>query len=346
MRAILGGTASALGLVLLGALMLAVAGWGVLALLYWDHANPTLRNGLAAAYGLVSLLLIAAFALRRWRWRAFGAFAVLFALLASCWFALEPSNDRDWVPENAVLAYATFDGERVTLHNIRNFDYRTETDFTPAYYDRTFDLQQLDAVDLYAVYWMGPAIAHVFVSFGFTDGGHVAVSIEARKERGEGYSSVKGFFRQYELYYVVGDERDLVRLRTNYRRDPPEHVHLYRVRGQPEAARRLFLEYLSRINGLKEHAQWYNSATDNCTSNIWLNSRVNPGSLPYSWKILLSGYVPEYLYENGRLDTSVPFEELQRRSEINALAQAADQAADFSRRIRVGLPLSQGGPRP
>jgi Domain of unknown function (DUF4105) len=329
---------ASVGVVLLGLLMLGMSGWGVLALRYWDHANPTLRDSLAVAFGLMGLLLVGGFALRRWRWRALGAFAVLFAVLLGSWSALEPSNDRDWVPENAVLAYASFDGDRITVHNIRNFDYRTETDFTPAYYDRTFDLKQLDAVDLYAVYWMGPAIAHVFVSFGFTDGAHLAVSIEARKERGEGYSSVQGFFRQYELYYVVGDERDLVRLRTNYRKDPPEQVHLYRLHGEPAAARGLFLEYLSRVNALKAHAQWYNSATDNCTSNIWLNSRVNPGHLPYSWKILLSGYVPEYLYENGRLDTRVPFEELQRRSEINALAQTADQAADFSQRIRAALP--------
>jgi hypothetical protein len=326
------------GLVLLGLMMLAVTGWGVLALHYWDHANPTLRDGLSVAFGVVCLLLVAGFAVRQWRWRAFGAFALLSAVLLGCWTGIEPSNDRDWVSENAVLAYATFDGDRITVHNIRNFDYRSEADFTPAYYDPTFDLKQLIAVDLYAVYWMGPAIAHTFVSFGFTDGAHVAVSIEARKERGESYSSVQGFFRQYELYYVVGDERDVVRLRTNYRKDPPEHVHLYRLHGEPEAAQRLFLEYLSKINALKEHAQWYNSATDNCTSNIWLNSRVNPGSLPYSWKILLSGYAPEYLYENGRLDTSVPFEELQRRTEINELAQAADQAADFSQRIRAGLP--------
>jgi hypothetical protein len=329
--------AAAVGLLLLGLSMLVATGWGVLALRYWDHAQPALRDSLAVAFGLAGLLLVGAFALRRWRGRAFAAFAVLFAVLLLCWRNIAPSNDRDWVPENAVLAYATFDGDLVTVHNIRNFDYRTETDFTPAYYDRTFDLRQLNAVDLYAVYWMGPAIAHVFVSFGFADGAHLAVSIEARKERGEGYSSVQGFFRQYELYYVVGDERDLVRLRTNYRKDPPEQVHLYRLHGDPAAARGLFLEYLRRINGLKEHPLWYNSASDNCTSNIWLNSRVNPGSLPYSWKILVSGYVPEYLYENGRLDTRVPFEELQRRSEINARAQAADQAADFSQRIRAGL---------
>jgi len=322
------------GLLLLGLLMLGVAGWGVLALRYWDHVNPPLRNGLAAAYAVVALVLIIALALPRWRWPAVGLFAALFALLVGCWSTIQPSNARDWVTENAVLAYATIDGDRIGLHNIRNFDYRSETDFTPAYYDRTFDLQQLNAVDLFAVYWMGPAIAHVFLSFGFSDGNHVAVSIEARRERGEGYSSAQGFFRQYELYYVVGDERDLVRLRTNYRHDPPEQVYMYRLKGTAENGRRLFLAYLREVNALKEQAQWYNSLTTNCTSNIWLHARVLPGNVPYSWKILLSGYVPEYLYEQGKLDTSVPFEELQRRAQINALAQAADQAAVFSQRIR------------
>jgi hypothetical protein len=327
------------GLVLVSLLMLGAAGWGALALLYWDHANPALRNALALAYGLISCVLVVGFALRRWRWRALGVFVALFALLVVSWSVLlKPSNDRDWQPENAVLAYASVDGDRITLHNIRNFDYRTETDFTPRYYDRTFDLRQLDAVDLFAVYWAGPAIAHVFLSFGFTDGNHVAVSIEARKERGEGYSAVRGFFRQYELYYVVADERDVVRVRTNYRHDPPEQVFLYRLQGSAESRRRLFLAYLNEINALKEHAAWYNALTSNCTNSIWFLARWLPGRVPYSWKILLSGYLPEYLYERGRLDSSVPFAELQQRANINALAQAADQAVDFSERIRVTQP--------
>jgi len=237
-----------------------------------------------------------------------------------------------------VLAYADIDGERITLHNIRNFNYRTDTDFTPAYYDRTFDLRQLDSVDMFTVYWAGPAIAHVFLSFGFTDGSHVAFSIETRREKGQAYSSIAGFFRQYTLYYVVGDERDIVRVRTNYRHDPTERVYLYRLRGSEANAQRLFLEYLRRINSLKEHAEWYNTLTSNCTNSIWLLTRLNPGHVPYSWKILLSGHLPEYLYEQGKLDTSVPFEELQRRAYINPLAQAADQAEDFSQRIRAGQP--------
>ncbi len=327
--------AKLIGLVLLGLLMLCMAGWGVLALLYFDHATPALRHGLAVAFAAASLTALAGLMLRRWRGRAVGAFFALFALLLACWFRIEPSNNRAWQPDVAVLPFATVEGDRVTLHNIRNFDYRSETDFTPAYYDRTFNLSQLDSVDLAAVYWMGPSIAHVFVSFGFADGHYLAISIEARKEQGEGYSSVQGFFRQYELYYVVADERDVVRLRTNYRHDPPEQVYLYRVRSSAENRQRFFLEYLHKINALKAHAEFYNSLTTNCTSNIWLHSRVNPGHLPYSWKILLSGHVPEYLYENGMLDTSLPLEALRQRSHINDRAHAADQADDFSKRIRA-----------
>jgi hypothetical protein len=334
--------ARAAGLVLIGLLMLGAGGWGALALHYWDHAAAPVRNALSAAWALVALALVIGFALRRSRWRSLAAFAALFGVLLLAWFAIEPSNDRAWEPENAVLAYADIDGGRVTLHNIRNFDYRSDTDFTPAYYDRTFDLRELNEVDLLPVYWMGPAIAHVFLSFGFTDGSHVSISIETRRERGQAYSAVAGFFRQYTLYYAVGDERDIVRLRTNYRHDPPERVYLYRLRGSRAAAQTLFLEYLQQLNALKQHAQWYNTLTSNCTNSIWFLTRLNPGHVPYSWKVLVSGHLPEYLYEQGKLDTSIPFAELQQRAYINPLAQAADQAADFSQRIRAPQPSLEG----
>ena len=268
---------------------------------------------------------------------ALPVFAVALVAIGVWWSSIRPSNERDWQPEVARLAYATIDGDLVTVHNIRNFDYRTETDFTPAYYDRTYDLKKLDSGDLIAVYWMGPAIAHLFLSFGFGDD-HLAISIEARKEKGEGYSSAKGFFRQYELYYVVADERDVVRVRTNYRKDPPEDVYVYALRVPRENMRRVFLEYMRKLNGLREHPEFYNTLTTNCTTAILMNTRVNPESLPFSWKVLLSGYTPQYAYEKGRLDRSLSFEELQRRSLVNAAGQAADQALDFSRRIRAGLP--------
>jgi Domain of unknown function (DUF4105) len=323
---------------LLGLLWIGTAGWGALAIYYSDLESLAVRVAATGLFILIGLTALAGFASRRWRWRALPAYAVLFAILVAWWNTIQPSNDRLWQTDVAVLPYATFDGDLVTVHNIRNFNYRTETDFTPAYYDKTYDLRQLDSVDLLAVYWMGPAIAHTFLSFGFSGKHYLAVSIETRKEQGEDYSTIKGFFKQYELYYVVADERDVIRLRTNYRRDPPEEVYLYRLRGTQESGQKFFMEYMNQINALKEHPEFYNTATTNCTTTIWFNSLVNPGHPPFSWKLLLSGHVPEYLYDMGRLDTTVPFAELQKRSLINFRAQAADQDSDFSRRIREGLP--------
>jgi hypothetical protein len=260
---------------------------------------------------------------------------VAFVALLGWFFSLEPSNNRDWQTDVAVLPYATIEGDIVTMHNIRNFDYRSELDYTPAYYDKSFDVSKLQGVDVIAVYWMGPAIAHVFLSFEFAGGDHLAVSIETRKEKGEEYSTLKGFFRQYELFYVVADERDVIRLRTNYRKDPPEDVYVYRTQGPIENGRRLFLDYVKKLNALKEKAEFYNTLTTNCTTNIWAHTLVNAGHLRLSWKILASGYVPEYLYESGRLDTSVPFEELKRRAHVNARAHAAGRADNFSELIRA-----------
>jgi hypothetical protein len=316
--------------------------WGTLAVHYADLAPGWLREALAAAFGLLALAALGSIAARRHRAPALAVFAMAFLAVLLYWRTIEPSNERDWAPEVARLPHATVAGDLITLHDIRNFDYRTETDFTPAYYDRTFDLRRLDALDVVTSYWMGPAIAHVFLSFGFGDE-HVAVSVEARKERGEGYSSAQGFFKRYELIYVVGDERDLIRVRTNYRRDPPEDVYLYRVRGPVENARRLFLEYVHAINALRDEPRFYDTLTTNCTTTILLHTRVNPGHLPLSWKVLLSGYAAEHAYEQGRLDRSLPFAELHRRSRINDAARAADQAPDFSRRIRGGLPGLDGG---
>jgi hypothetical protein len=322
----------------LAGLALALAtGWGALAVYYLGPGSEALRAALAWGFAALGLAGVAALAVRRARRPAVLGLTALFAAALFFWSRTTASNDRDWQPDVSVLPYATFDGDLVTIHNIRNFDYRSETDFTPAWYDRTFDLRRLDRVDLVSVYWMGPAIAHTMLSFGFGDE-HVAISIETRKERAESYSSIAGFFRQYELVYVVADERDVIRLRTNYRKDPPEDVYVFRVRGPAENGRRVFLEYLRDVNRLREHPRFYNTATTNCTTMILAHTTVNPGHLPWSWKVLLSGYTAEYAYEMGRLDRSLPFDELMRRSHVNAAARAADAAPDFSRRIRAGLP--------
>ncbi len=320
----------------IGALTVAAGVWGVLALAVAGPQGEAFRWLLAGGFGAAALAALPALAQPGRRRPALLGFVCLFAVVLAWYFSIEPSNDRDWVTENAVLARATIDGNIVTVHNIRNFAYRTETDFTPAYYDKRFDLDQLEGVDLVATYWMGPHIAHVFLSFAFAGGEHLAISIEARKEKGEGYSTIDGFFRRYELHYVVADERDLIGLRTNFRQDPPEQVYLYRVKGNLDAMRRVFLEYVHQINALAARPEHYNSLTTNCTTNIWLNSKVNPQHLPFSWQILASGHVPAFLYEHDRLVTGgLPLAELQRASLVNPRARAVAVSEDFSRRIRA-----------
>ncbi len=233
-----------LGLLVAGSVTSLAGGWWALALAFAGPGGESLRGVLGGAFGALTFATLVAMFFRSRRWPAFGAWLVLFAALLLWWGTIEPSNDRDWQPDVALLPEATIEGDLVTVRNVRNFDYRSEFDYTPAYYDRQYDLRKLEGIDLVAVYWMGPAVAHVLLSFAFAGGDHLAVSIETRKEKGEGYSTLKGFFRQYELYYVVGDERDLIRLRTNYRHDPPEDVYVYRLQGRTENARRMFLEYM------------------------------------------------------------------------------------------------------
>jgi uncharacterized protein DUF4105 len=228
-------------------------------------------------------------------------------------------------------------------HGVRNFEYRTESDFTPRWETRTYDLRALDSADLVAVYWAGKAIPHIMVSFGFAGKDYLTVSIETRKERGESYSTIAGFFKQYELVYIVGDERDLLGVRTTYRR-PQEDVYLYRLRAPRENIRRAFLDNIKTMNEMATHPQFYNTLTTNCTTGAFMHARVNPEAPPFSWKILLSGYVPGYLYELRRLDTTRPFSELERLSLVNARAHAADHDPAFSQCIRDGLSVPPTSP--
>jgi hypothetical protein len=266
-----------------------------------------------------------------------GAFAALLALAAvvAWWLAIPPSNDRDWSPDVSRLPRAAIAGNRVTIENVRNFDYRTETEYTERWETRTYDLDHLRGVDLFLSFWGPTLIAHTIASWEFDDGPPLAISIETRKERGESYSAVRGFFRQYEVYYVVADERDVIRLRTNYR---GESTYLYRMRMQPERARAILFEYLKEVNYLAEHPRWYNALTHNCTTTIRHHAQQVAADRPWDWRILANGRLDELGYERGQIDTSLPFPELKVRSDITARAKAADAALDFSIRIREGLP--------
>jgi len=309
--------------------------WGVGAIYYSPLPGETLRAVLAGIFVVATIL---GFALLPRRRRTLTIFLVVFAVLVALFFQIPASNDRDWQPEVSQTPYATINGDLVTIHGVRNLDYRTETDFTPRWETRTYDLSRLDSVDLIAVYWGSKAIAHTMLSFGFGGKDYVAISIETRKEIGESYSTIAGFFRHYELVYIVADERDIIRVRTTYRQ-PQEDVYVYRVRAPLANGRRVFLDYIKTMNEMRKRPRFYNTLTTNCTTGVWLHTKMNPESPPLSWKILLSGYVPDYLYDLGRLDTTRPFAELERLSLVNARAHAADRDPAFSQRIREGLPV-------
>ncbi|MBP2675844.1 MAG: hypothetical protein H6Q84_2684 [Deltaproteobacteria bacterium] len=312
-------------------LILAVA-WCAGAL-WFDGPASRWQAGLLAAGFLLACLAIAA-GLRPPRRAAFAvAFAVLF--VAAWWIRIPPSNDRDWQRDVALLPTAELSGSRLTVHNVRNFDYRSETDYIERWETRSYDLDALQGIDIFLCYWGPTLIAHTIVSWEFADGSRLAASIETRKEAGESYSAVRGFFRQFEIYYVLADERDVVRLRTNHR---GERVFLYRMKATPTQARALLLEYVAEINGLARRPRWYNALTNSCTTAIRHHAQRIQAANPWDWRILANGLADRMSYERGSIDTSLPFEELRRRSEVTERARAAGQAPDFSRRIRVGLP--------
>jgi hypothetical protein len=317
------------------ALLIAGATLWCVGMLYYSPLLPEAWRPYGAGAYVALTILAFLFLPRRGR-TAIAALAV-FAILVVLFLRIPASNDRDWQPEVAFTPYATITGDMITIHNVRNFDYRTETDFTPHWETRTYDLSKLDGGDVIAVYWAGKAIAHIMVSFDFGGKDHLAVSIETRKEKGESYSTLAGFFRQYELYYVVADERDVIRVRTTYRQ-PQEDVYVYRTRAPLKNIRRIFLDYVKTMNELHARPVYYNTLTTNCTTSILFHTRMNPGSPPMSWKVLLSGYVPDYLYELGKIDTTKPFPELEKLSRVNERAHAADKDPAFSQRIREGLP--------
>ncbi len=269
----------------------------------------------------------------------YGVLSVLAAVVVAMvwWFSIPARNDRDWMRDVVQLPTATVEGSKLTIRNVRNFDYRTETDWTEHWETRTYDLDKLTGVDIFFCYWGPTLIAHTIMSWDFADGPPLAASIETRKRVGQSYSAVRGFFRQYELYYVMADERDVVRLRTNYR-VPGEHLFLYRLKAKPAAARALLLSYVKAINGLAVKPRWYNALTESCTTAIRHHVEEIHAARRFDWRILANGKGDQMLYEQGRIDRSLPFEDLRRRSEITEKAQGADKDPDFSRRIREGLP--------
>jgi hypothetical protein len=304
--------------------------WGAGAL-WFDGPSARPLAGLLAATFFVT---IAGLSWSRRPTRHMTALVLGVALLL-WWFAIPPRNDRDWQPDVARPATATFDDDLVTIENVRDFRYRSTTDFDERWGTRTIALDDVEGLDLFVAYWGSPWIAHTILSWQLADAAPLAISIETRKERGEAYSAIAGFFRQYELYYVVASEDDVVALRTNHRGDD---VYLYRLGGTPEEARRLLVSYLRRIDHLAHEPAWYNAFSHNCTTTIRLHAIEIGIDRPWDWRLLVNGLGPEMLYERGSIAHDRPFEEIRAASYVNERGRAGGDGPGYSERIRVGLP--------
>lgn len=238
---------------------------------------------------------------------------------------------------------AYVDGDRVRLTGVRDFDYHTPPDFTIRYQEREVSISHLTSIDFFVSYFVPPFVAHTFLSLNFDNAPPLCVSIEKRIDEGRGFDAVASLFRQFELIYVVGDERDIVRLRTNFRH---EDVYMYHIRTTPERARVLFRIYLQRINELYARPEFYRLLSNSCTINIVRYARIAGKPWRLDFRHLLNGFIDSYLYSMGLIDTDLSFAELRPRSRINDAAQAADDAPDFSERIRAALPSRESSAAP
>jgi hypothetical protein len=265
------------------------------------------------------------------RWLLSVAAALVLLRAAMC-VVVQPSTERNWSRDQEVLPVAQLNGNLATIRNIRNFTYRTTDDYTPAYYDKTFDLNELESAWFVVEPFGKGGAAHTFVSFGFGGNDFVAISVEIRKEIGESFSVFKGLMRQYEVMYVVGDERDLVKLRTNYRNDT---VYLYPIRTTRQKMRAMFVSMLERANKLAREPEFYNTLTNTCTTNLVSHvNLITPRKVPFSFATLLPANSDRLAYDLGMLDTNLPFEEARRQFQINDLARRYADDPQFSVRIR------------
>ena len=317
-----------LGWLLVWLVALGCSAWAFGAL-YYDF--PVWKSVVASGFALA---LPASLIFLRGGGKKLGAVFGGFVIVLGWWLTLQPSNERRWQPDVDRTAWAEIHGDEVTLHNVRNCAYRTETDYTPNWETRKVQLSQLTDVDVAITYWGSPWMAHPIASFQFADARPICFSIEARKEIGESYSAIGGFYRQYELIYTVADERDVIRLRTNYRRG--EDVFLYRTSASGKRVRDRFMDYLNALNKLHDQARWYNAAATNCTTSIRTQREVEDRAA-WDWRILINGKIDEMLFgRHAFAADGLDFAQLKKQALINPVAQAADEAPDFSRRIREG----------
>jgi hypothetical protein len=304
--------------------------WSILAIRFFGLPGETLS---LVASGIFALGVLSAFIFLPNRKRtAYGIF-LLFVALILAWSQKKPSHDRDWVVSVAKLPHVTIEDNQARISNIRDFDYRTEKDFTPRYYERTFDLNRLETIDYALSYWDGnKAVAHTILSFGFSDGEYLAVSVETRLEQGEPQSGLRGLFKQYELIYILGDERDLLRLRTKFRK---EEVFLYPTTIDRENVRKLFLVIMERVNNIASQPEFYNTISQSCLSSLMSDFKkvMAPRSF-FDFRRIQNGYSDEMLYENGWIDSKLRFKDTKRLHHINQYVQGNVNSDNYSTKIR------------
>jgi len=320
--------------VLVSLLIFIAAVWGGLALYYQlPLAMPWL--GLAVLFwAAVSISSL------RSLWRSGivrgGLFYLaLHAVLLLWWSNLTPSNQHQWQDDVAQMTSGTVEGNAITLFNVRNFTWHSETDYSPRWETRHYDLNKLQSVDMLTSHWGMDAIAHVLVSFGFSDGQFVTFSVEIRKKQGQQFSEIAGFFKQYELSILATDERDAVAVRPNVR---GEETYLYRI-DMPEAIRRqLFLSYIEQANQLIEQPRFYNTVTANCTTLVFAMMQHISGGLPLDPRLLLTGYLPSYVEELDGLMDGFDLTQLRDSGRITERSKQAFNSENYSQIIRQGVP--------
>jgi hypothetical protein len=319
----------------LAAVLLGVtATWGAFALWYQLPGGHVLATVGVTLWVAVSIALLVAL----WQGRttlSLVMFAAAFTGLLVWWAQLRPSNHHIWADDVAQLTTGTLNGNRLTLHNVRNFDWRSDSDYTQRWEVRDYDLDRLKSVDMIMSYWSGPAIAHMLVSFGFDDATYVVFSVEIRNQRSESFSEIGGFFKEFELSIIAADERDVIRVRTNVR---GEDDYLYGVKMPTSDMRSLLLAYVDQANSLVHAPRFYNTLTANCTTLVYHMMKRIVGYLPLNYRLLLTGYLPQYVYSIGGLAPNYSFEELRARGRITERAKAADRSESFSTDIRRGTP--------
>ncbi|QEL23888.1 DUF4105 domain-containing protein [Bosea sp. F3-2] len=324
---------------LLTLVILGTATWGTGFLLFRLAGATAIVGaigfGLAALAGLIGIWTSDA--------RLPLGFAAVFVGLLSWWSSFQPSHDRDWIPELARLPTIAREADTLTVSNLRHFRWRTEQDYDQRWETRRYNLAAISGADIFLTYWSGEAIAHLLVSFTFSDSVPLTFSIEVRREQGEEWSALAGFFRSYEMAYVAADERDIVGLRTHARR---EDARLFRLSASASQARDLLLAYAADINDLAARPRWYNTLTTNCTTVVYhLVGSVAPGwkfPLPLDPRVLLSGYLPSYLQQIGAIRQDIPLAELVRLARIGDHARTLSlDDPDFSAKIREGVPTGR-----